>query len=53
MFVGAEHTSDGLTRTAVEPTEGSKVTIMSPNWCDKTTWYYDSTRTVEQLSFHM
>lgn len=37
-------------RVSLEPTEGSRFTIISPNWCDKTTWYDSSTRIVETLS---
>jgi len=35
-------TSAGLVRTQVDPPEGSRIDVISPNWCDPTTWYYSS-----------
>jgi hypothetical protein len=37
-------TTNGLIRTSSEKTEISKKNFFSHNWCDKTTWYTDSTR---------
>lgn len=37
-------TADSVTRVSVEAPEGSRVTLVSPDWADKTTWYFKSTR---------
>lgn len=37
-------TSDQLIRVATEAPEGKRLTRISPNFCDQTTWYYDSTK---------
>jgi hypothetical protein len=42
--MASKKTSDGLPRVSIEPTEGTKLTLISPNWCDKTTWYMSSVR---------
>jgi len=34
---------DGRPRFSAEKTNQSRITIYSPNWCDKTTWYQSST----------
>lgn len=35
-------TSDGKTIVSTWPTEGSRKTVITANWADKSTWYYDS-----------
>jgi len=42
-------TTDGFKRVVVEPTEGSKVTVFSHNFCDKTTWYGDSVQVSQEI----
>lgn len=37
-------TTDGVMRVSTERAEGSRCTIVTPNWCDKTTWFYKSTK---------
>jgi len=37
-------TDDGKKLVSTWPTEGSKTTAISPNWCDKTTWYHNAIR---------
>lgn len=32
------------------PTEGSRKTIITPNWADKTTWYYGSTTVMHEVA---
>lgn len=32
------------------PTESDRVTIISPNWCDKTTWYRLAVRVVDEVA---
>jgi len=40
----------GILRTAPAPPAGSSIVIVSPNWCDKTSWYYNAKQVVgEQL----
>ena len=34
--------TDGRIRASSEKTNQSRITIYSPNWCDKTTWYQSS-----------
>lgn len=35
---------------STRPAEGSRLTLVTPNWCDKTTWYPASMREVNQLA---
>lgn len=44
----APKTADGKPVTSTFPTEGSRVTLVTHNWCDKTTWYQQATRVVEE-----
>ncbi|NIT79753.1 MAG: hypothetical protein GWN58_33895 [Anaerolineae bacterium] len=44
MDLSQRKTTDGVTRVSTERPEGSRTTIVSPNWCDKTTWYYKATK---------
>ena len=39
-----ERNSDGVPLSSSLPRVGSELTMATPNFCDKTTWYYDSTR---------
>jgi len=48
--INQRSSSDGSLIVEMEPLEGTKFTTVSPNWCDKTTWYEGSTRIVETLS---
>jgi len=43
-------TTTGLIRTSSEKTEISKKNFFSHNWCDKTTWYTDSVRVVDEIA---
>jgi hypothetical protein len=47
--MGAPKTSDGKPVVSIFPTEGSRKTLVSHNWCDKTTWYQESTRVVDEI----
>lgn len=40
--MGNRATAKGKPRVQVDPPEGSRVDVVSPNWCDKTTWYANS-----------
>jgi hypothetical protein len=44
----APKTMDGKAQISLWPTEGSRVTVFSHNWCDKTTWYQDAARVVDE-----
>ena len=44
--------SDGRIRVSSEKTNQSRITIYSPNWCDKTTWYQSSTYVNETPSLN-
>lgn len=46
--MGVPKTSDGKPIFSIYPTEGSRTTIVTHNWCDKTTWYQKSTRVVAE-----
>jgi hypothetical protein len=43
-------TSDGKTIVAMWPTEGTRKTFITGNWCDKTTWYQKSVRVVDEVA---
>jgi hypothetical protein len=42
--------ADGKEVVTVWPTEGSKVNYISPNWCDRTTWYYRAVRVIDEVA---
>lgn len=44
--MGFTQTDDAVLRVSTEPAEGSRVTIISPNWADKTTWLWKSIQTL-------
>lgn len=46
MDLSQRKTTDGVQRVSIERAEGSRCTIVTPNWCDPTTWYYKSTKKV-------
>lgn len=35
----APHTTNGKPRLQIDPPEGVRLDVVSPNWCDSTTWY--------------
>ena len=43
-LVVSEHTDDGVQRVSVEHTEGSRVSAITPNWCDPCSWYFQATK---------
>jgi len=43
-------TSDGKVIASQWPTEGKRNTLISPNWCDPTTWYNNAVRVVDELA---
>lgn len=46
-------TLDGVLRVSTERPEGSRYTAITPNWCDKTTWYWDSCKQAAQTLDHV
>lgn len=46
-------TGDKVSRVSVERPEGSRTTLITPNWCDKTTWWYKSTKQTAQVLDHV
>lgn len=42
------YTSDGKLIATTWPTEGSRKTIVTPNWCDKTTWHHEASQVTEE-----
>lgn len=47
-------TADGKPILVVEPrTDVSNPTLITPDWCDKTTWYYESTRVTNEQLVHV
>lgn len=45
----APRTSDGKQQVTIWPTEGAKANFITPNWCDRTTWYYRAVRVVDEV----
>lgn len=45
-----ERTSDGRHRVAVEKGDATKKTIYSHDWADRTTWYQQSVRVVDEVA---
>jgi hypothetical protein len=43
-------TQDNMAQFSVWPTEGARVTLVSPNWCDPTTWYGKAPRVVDEVA---
>lgn len=37
----------------VQPLEGSRINFVSPNWCDKTTWYETSQRIIDETMINI
>lgn len=44
QLAGLKATADNKLLVSVWPTDGSRVNLISPNWCDPTTWYATSER---------
>lgn len=49
----AQKTADAVLRVSTERPEGSRYTAITPNWCDKTTWYWDSEKKAAQALEHV
>lgn len=47
--MAAPRSSDGKPLFQLDYLEGSRVTIISPNWCDRRTWYYNSVRVNNEI----
>ncbi len=43
-------TADGKRIVSIWPTEGSRKTVITANWADKTTWYYSATHTSDDVA---
>jgi hypothetical protein len=43
-------TSDGKTIVSMFPTEGTRKTFITGNWCDPTTWYSKAVRVVDEVA---
>lgn len=43
-------TTDGKSRIALEKSDTAKRTLVSHDWTDKTTWYQDATRVVDEVA---
>lgn len=41
-------TTRGNEKITIDPPENSRVETISPNWCDKTTWYYNSVQVEDE-----
>lgn len=46
----APHTSLNVPRVAIEKPDNTFITLYTHNWCDKTTWYENSTEVVSGLA---
>jgi hypothetical protein len=42
-------TSDNIPFVAPVLAEGRRYNVFTPNWCDKTTWYYDSEKVTDEI----
>jgi hypothetical protein len=40
--------SRGNDRVQIDPPEGSRLEVISPNWCDKTTWFEESVEVTDE-----
>jgi hypothetical protein len=51
ILIGSKVTDEDVLRVSVEPPEspGEKI-VITPNWCDKTTWYQTATRVVDEVA---
>lgn len=47
---GEKKTADGVLRVAVEKPDTSKKTCYTHNWSDRTTWYTDAARVVDEVA---
>lgn len=52
-FLALPKTLDKVLRVSVERTEGSRFTPITPNWCDKRTWYFQSVKKTAQILTHI
>jgi len=60
LILGTKLTNDNVLRVSTEAPEGSRKTFITPNWCDKTTWYYKAAKSLgvpltdsgDQLTFN-
>jgi hypothetical protein len=43
-------TSKGMPVVSIWPTEGTRKTFITGNWCDKTTWYQKAVRVVDEVA---
>lgn len=48
--MGIPKTSDGKPIYSTWPTEGTRKTFITGNWCDKTTWYQKAIRVVDEIA---
>jgi hypothetical protein len=48
--MGVPKTSDGKQIFSLWPTEGTRKTFITGNWCDKTTWYQLAIRIVDEVA---
>ena len=48
VFLSHKLTSDGRIRVAAEKSDADSLDVFSHNWCDKTTWYGNSVRVVDE-----
>ena len=53
VFVDMPRSSSGLLRVAIDKNEAAKTTIITPNWCDKTTWYQQSILVEDEIAQHI
>ena len=50
VVLGHQLTSDNRIRVAIEKSNSLSVDLFTHNWCDKTTWYQDSQRVVDEIA---
>lgn len=51
ILIGSKVTEHDVLRVSVEPPETpGEVIVFTPNWCDKTTWYQEATRVVDEVA---
>lgn len=50
IYPSQPKTSDGKPIFSLWPTEGTRKTFVTPNWCDRCTWYPNAVRVVDEVA---
>lgn len=50
LVLSHKKTADDRIRVAIEKSDATAIDVYTQNWTDKTTWYYDSARIVDEVA---